>query len=199
MLLRRVILLVGLSFGLAGCGSEEEPPVAFPDIHFSTDAPLRFDASQIEIVESFQPTFHAPEIEQNFPVPPERAIKNWVHDRLLPANPTSPNRLRVTIIDASAQESPSPPQKDLDTRYDARAEVKVEIVDVGGLTVRSAYGVSSVSRTEPPGDTADILDGVWYNMTKKLTDDLSGELERQINENFGQYLLSAPTSLTPPP
>ena len=73
------LLAAGL---LSACASESPPPSRFPDIRFNETPPIRLDVSSIDVTAQFKPTFQLPEVEQDFPVPPQRAIENWVHDQI---------------------------------------------------------------------------------------------------------------------
>jgi hypothetical protein len=182
MLLRRIGSTILLILGLAACSSPEPPP-QFPDIRFAQGATIRLDVSDIDIVSTFEPTFQAPQVEQHFPVPPQRAIENWVHDRLHADNPGSPLRARITIIDASAREAEG------GARYDARASARVDIIDEHGLALRTAHAEATRTRSIEPDASADERDLLWYAMTRELVGSLTAELEKQIRTNFYPYVL----------
>ncbi|HLY58577.1 MAG TPA: hypothetical protein VKS60_23650 [Stellaceae bacterium] len=167
--------------GLVAC-SDESPPAAFSDIHFANGPKIRLDVAAVDIVSEFSPTFQAPQVEQNFPIPPQRAIENWVHDRLQANNPGSPYRVRVTIIDASARELEG------GGRYTARASVKVDVVDAHGFAVRTAHAEAVRSVTVDPDASPDDRDYAWYGMTRDLIGSLAGELDHQIRSTFYPYV-----------
>jgi hypothetical protein len=187
------LLAVGL---LAACSSAPPPP-RFPDIRFTEAPPIRLDVSSIDMSAQFQPTFQLPEVEQNFPVPPQRAIENWVHDQLKASDPGTGAHARVTIMDAKVQQVDLPLTegikgaftKDQSARYDAHVAARVEIVDDHGLAVRSANAESSLSRTVAEGTTLNQRDQIWYDMTREMVGDLVRELERQINGTFYPYII----------
>jgi hypothetical protein len=168
--------------GLGAC-SDAAPPPTFSDIRFVATPQIRLAVSTIDLVAEFVPTFRAPQVEQNFPVPPQRAIENWVHDRLKADRPDSAFRARVTILDASAREAEG------GARYDARCAVKIEILDAHGFAVRTARAEATRRKEIDADASADEKDMVWYGMTRDLVGSLGGELERQIRSSFYPYVL----------
>jgi len=170
------------AFMLASCGSAE-PPATFDDIQFKDQRPIRLSVSAVTVEVAFAPTFQPPEVEQNFPVPPQRAIENWVHDRLVMNSPESPYHAKVIIKDASVRED----RGNSATTYTAHAAVEIEILDVNDAPVRRATADSSLTDTVPRNASLDDQDVVWYNMTKKLVTSLGHDLERQIKNNFFPY------------
>ncbi len=173
-------LLFGLL--LSGCDSEESPAI-FDDIHFKDQPPIRLDVSSIELDVEFNPTFQPPEVEQNFPVPPQRALENWVHDRMVASNPGSPYHAKVTIKDGTVLESRIPDGH----AYDARGSIRVDIIDQTGTPIRTARADATMHQTVPDGTSLNDQDGLWYGMTRKLTINLGHELERQIHNSFFPY------------
>jgi hypothetical protein len=178
----RLGLLAVAGLLLASCSSPPPPPT-FSDIRFGGAPPIRFDAASIDIRVEFQPTFQPPEIEQNFPIPPQRALENWVHDRMQATNSGSPNRIRVTILDASAREGA------LGGGYVAHAAAQVDVLDEHGLVVRTAHGEATRTKVVADGLSPDELDLAWYQMTRELISTLGIELERQIRSSFFPYVL----------
>jgi hypothetical protein len=184
---------------LVGCADEAPaPPIRFADLHFSAaDPPIRLDVVSIEVVDRFQPSFQPPEVEQDFPVPPQRAIRNWVQDRLQAGDPGSPNRARVIIADAAVRETDLMPGEGLGAaftdeqskRYDAHLAVRIEILDARGKVVRTANAETSRSRSVAEDTTLNERDRVWYDMTRDMVQDLGGELQKQVESAFYPYLL----------
>jgi hypothetical protein len=183
MSFRMLGLALAALLGLAACGSEPTAPPTFTDVRFNRDDPVRLDAASIEIISKFEPTFRAPQVEQNFPVPPQRAIENWAHDRLQAVNPTSRAHVKVVILDASAREQPN------GEGYTAHVAALVEISDEHGLAVRTARAEATRTKSIEPDATADEKDLLWYAITREVVGALGGELERQIRGTFYPYVL----------
>jgi hypothetical protein len=168
---------------LASCSSSEPPPASFDAIQFKDQRPIHLSVSAITVEVAFAPTFQPPEVEQNFPVPPQRAIENWVHDRLVMNSPDSPYHAKVIIKDASVRED----RGNSGTTYTAHASLEVEILDANETPIRQATAESSLVDTVPRNASLDDQDVVWYNMTKKLVSSLGHDLERQIKNSFFPY------------
>ena len=180
---------------LLACESSPPPRPTFPDIRFTDEPPLRIDAAGVDIVRVFRPSLQAPQVEHLFPVTPERAMENWALDRLQPAGTS--RRVRVRILDASVKEVELPRTTgvrgafttDQAQRYDASAEMTVELLSDRGFPERSVSAKATRSRSVPEGITPNAREEVWYELTKALMGDLDAELERQIRANFGFYLM----------
>jgi len=193
----RPILALALAAVLAACSSEPAPPPKFADIHFLALPPFRLNVSQIQIDARFQPTFQEPNVEHEFPVPPQRALENWAHDRLLAVGPTTGAVARFTILDASVRESDLPKKEGLKAafttqqaeRYDGHVSVMLQIIDPTGLAVRTATAEAVVSRSVPEGITLNERDRVWYEMTRDMMADLDRQIQRQIDSSFPPYRL----------
>src|SRR6266853_1217150 len=95
--------LLGLVL-LVACETPATQP-SFPDIHFASQPRLRLDVVAVDLQDDFHASFHAPNVEHLFPVSPEHAMVNWVHDRLEATGTT--RRARARIIDASVKETRS--------------------------------------------------------------------------------------------
>jgi hypothetical protein len=180
MQFRRLLIIVLVAESLAACGSGESPPPVFSDIGFA-GAPVRLDVSQIDVVSEFEPTFHEPEVEQNFPEPPQRALADWAHQKLAADNPSSPLHARVTILDAAAHDLGG------GSAYDLKLAVRVAIVDQLGNQLKSLTLDASRTISVDPDASADERDHAWYDMTREAVDVLTGELERRIATSFYPY------------
>ena len=179
---------------LAACSSAP-PPQAFPDLRYNQSPPIRLNVGAVRIAQAFQPTFAWPQVEQNFPIPPQRAVINWVHDRLQSTDKTSPLTARVTIQDASVREvgTPENPARDdpsvtdHNERYLGSTAVVIEILDAHDQPVRSASAQSYTSRDVPAGTPLNTRDQMWYDMTREMVGNLAHDLEQQIESNFAPY------------
>jgi len=191
----RQIFAVALVATAAACSSAPPPPPTFADIHFLALPPFRLNVSQIQIVDQFQPTFQEPNVEHQFPVPPQRALQNWAHDRLQAIGPTSGYVARFTIVDASVRESDLPRDKSLTAvfktqqaeRYDGHVSVRLEIINPQGVAERTATAEAAVSRSVPEGITLNERDKIWYDMTRDLMADLDRQVQRQVDASFSPF------------
>ena len=178
--------------GLAACTTATRPN--FPDIRFTGEPPLRLDVASIEVKNDFHPTFREPDVEHLFPVPPDRAVENWVHDRLQATGTT--RRVVVHIRDASVRETELPKKTGLTAefttqqaeRYDGRIAVDIDLLDDKGFAERTVAAEVTRTISVPEGITPNQRDQAWYDMTKSMMADLDRELERQIRTNFTFYV-----------
>ncbi|HZS82475.1 MAG TPA: hypothetical protein VFA50_06370 [Stellaceae bacterium] len=178
---------------LAGCETPATRP-SFPDIRFTQEPKLRLDVAAIDLENDFHPTFRAPDVEHLFPVPPQRAAENWVHDRLEATGTT--RRARVRITKASVTETDLPKTqglvgaftKDQAERYDGVLEMSVDILNDHGFPERTATAQVMRSQSVAEGITPNARDQVWYDMTKAMMADMDRELEKQMRATFGYYI-----------
>jgi hypothetical protein len=176
-----------------GCETAPTRPT-FQDIRFTAEPPLRLDVAEVDVERVFRPSMTEGRVETLFPVPPERAVENWVQDRLKATGTT--RRARVRILDASVKEVQLPTTSglrgmfttDQAQRYDANVEVAIDLIGDNGFPERSITAKASRSRSVPEGITPNQRDQVWYDLTKALMADLDQELERQIRANFTFYV-----------
>jgi hypothetical protein len=193
----RQTLAVALVATAAACSSEPPPPAKFADIHFLALPPFRLDVSEVQIDDQFQPTFKAPNVEHEFPVPPQRALENWAHDRLLAVGPTSGYVARFTVIDASVREANLPKKTGLTAmftteqaeRYDGHVSVRLQIINPQGVAERTATAEASRTRSVAEGVTLNERDQIWYDMTRDLMADLDRQLQQEIDGSFRPFRL----------
>jgi hypothetical protein len=197
----RLVNLVFAALALvsvAGCSTPDSPAPAFPDIRFSDSPPIRLDAASIDVVDQFQPSFRRPFVEQDFPVPPQRALHNWVQDRLAAGDPGSANHIRVTILDASVKDVKLAPTAsglaasfttEQSDRFDAHVAMSVDIIDGKGLVVRTAKAEAHLSRSIAENTTLNERDQVWYQLTEDITANLGRAIQDQIIGTFSPYIL----------
>ena len=73
-------------------------------------------------------------------------------------------------------------------RYDARAEMLIEVLDARNLVRAHAGGVATRSRTVPEGLNMRERDQVLFELTEALIADLDRALEPNIERYLGGYL-----------
>jgi len=185
-------------FLVAACSSAPPPPPQFADIRFTNKPPIVLRASIVDIRDEYEPPFKPPFVEQTFPIPPARAVANWARDRLKATDPSSPQRVRVTITDASVKEidlrlTPGLRgafTKDQSQRYDASVALRVDLLDDHGSPVRSVTASATRSRTVAEDITLNDRDRVFYTMTEQLMQDLDQDLDSKIRGSFDPYVVS---------
>lgn len=190
----RAMCLGALMAVLSACSSGPPPHPEFGDIRFTTEPKLHLVASRIEFVREYQPNLQSPHIEEKLPVPLSHVTESWVRDRLEATG--GAGRAVATVLDASVVEVPVATEggltgtftKQVDTRYEARVAMRVEIKDERGFTVRTASAQTQRSQTTVQGISLDERDHVLYRLETELMADLDRQLESDIRGNFGRYV-----------
>jgi len=190
------LLLTGIL--VVACSSAPPPPPRFADIRFTARPPIVLQASSVDVHDEYEPPFQPPFVEQTFPIPPARAAANWARDRLKAADPASPQRVRVTITDASVKEIDlrrTPGLRgtfttDQAQRYDASIALHVDLLDDHGQVLRSVTASATRSRSVPEDITMNDRDRVFYEMTEQMMQDLDQDLETKIRGSFSPFIVS---------
>ena len=73
-------------------------------------------------------------------------------------------------------------------RYDATAEMRVEIVTDAGVVEGRANAIATRSRTVPEDITLNQRDQIWFEMTEALMRDLDAELVKNIRLHLGRWV-----------
>jgi hypothetical protein len=192
MTTRRNLLISGAMLALlASCGPPPETP-RYPDIRFTGEPPILLAANQINIVTVYQQT----EGERAFTVTPFQALQNWARDRLRANGQGGP--ARFTITNAAATVTDMPIQggisgtltDQVSQRYDIAIDVTLEILDNHGLALRSVHVTAARSQSVLQSATPNDRDKVRYDLVKSVMTDFDRQIEQQIRDNFGLYLIS---------
>ena len=178
---------------VAACEATTVQP-HYPTITFSHLAPVNLDVATVEYVDRYVPPQQAPNVDHLFPVPPSTVAARWAQDRLLPTGVT--RRARVVLVTASVTETPLAKTTGLTgtftidqvARYDATAEMRVEIVTDSGVVEGRANAIATRSRTVPEDITLNQRDQIWYEMAEALMRDLDGQLTKNIRLHLGRWV-----------
>lgn len=180
---------------LAACAAGSENYTPQP-ITFNGRAPIRVNVAEIRIINAYQPPLMAPNVEQDFPTPPARAVEQWVHARLVAAG--QQGVMEVSIDDASVREVPLPVRENFfdffsdqqSARFDASVKVTFRLYNgIDALSVANAEAV--VARQHTIGQKASIADRerVFDEMTKDMMTGFDAEAEMRLRQYFTPYLL----------
>ena len=194
--LKSIFAVLGLFLGGALAGCQTPPPsVSFPEITFSHMAPLTLSAAAVEVQNRYASPLADPNVEHRMPVSPEKAVRRWSADRLKAGG--QPGTVRVIIGDASVTGEAlrkTPGIKGVFTteqaaRYTASVEASVELLDERGR--RRAVAQSRVRRsvTTPENASLNDRDKIWFKLVEDLMKDFNAEMERNIRQYMGGYLL----------
>jgi hypothetical protein len=191
--LRQVFVLAAL-LGLAAACASPPPRPTYPDLRFTDRVPIQLDIARVELVTTYQPPFKPPNVEQQFPVQPAHAMENWARDRLKPVG--RGGRAVFTIRDASVIETelqlPSGLTGAVTTapseRYDLKLEASLQLIDDSGATRTASVRVAR-SQSVLEGISPNERDRAWYDMTKAAMDDFDRQMENEIRNNFGDFVV----------
>ena len=189
----RCVALAAVAVMVVACETGSVQP-HYPMITFSHLAPVNLDVAAVEYVDQYVPPQDAPNVDHLFPVPPSTVARLWAHDRLLATGVT--RRARVVLVAASVTETPLAKTKGLTgtftidqvARYDATAEMRVEIVTDAGVVEGRANAIATRSRTVPEDITLNQRDQIWFEMTEALMRDLDAELVKNIRLHLGRWV-----------
>ncbi len=190
---RRVLVLAAV-LGLAAACSNPPMRPTYPDIHFTDRPPIQLDVARIELETTYQPPFKLPNVDHQFPIQPSRALENWARDRLKPVG--RDGRAVFAIRDASVVEIELPKEGGISgalttapaQRYDMRLEATVQILDRGG-SARTATVQATRSQSVLEGITPNERDQAWYSMTQAAMADFDRQMESEIRNNFGNFVV----------
>lgn len=186
-------MLTGFALLLTSACATTPPPPAYPEITFQHLLPLNLAVSEIKVVSEYRPPLKAPNVEHEFPVSLDGALRNWVRDRLKTAGGNA--FATVTIRDASAVEVPLKKQKglkglvtkDQSERYDVRVTVDLKIEDISGS---SGFVTSEAhrSRTVPEDISLNDRHKVYFELTEEVMHDFDAEMEKNIRRFLKDFI-----------
>jgi hypothetical protein len=191
--MRALTFAVCSAFLLAAC-AQTPPPAPFPPISFADRAPLAVDAPRIEIVELYASPLRPPHIEQDLPVAPMTLVKTWLRERLKPQG--RGGEFRAKIKEASVISEDLPKKGGIEgalgrqqaVNLTGRIEVLLEYSRKNGAEASVTVNVSR-SRTLTEGLSPIERDKAYYAFMKDLGDDLSRELQTNMENNMREALL----------
>jgi hypothetical protein len=191
--MRTLALAICSAFLLAACAQTPQP-TAFPPISFTDRAALAVDAPRIQIVEQYASPLRAPHIEQDLPVAPMTLVKAWFRDRLKAQG--KGGEFRAIIKEASVISEDLPKKGGIEgalgrqqaVNLTGRFEVLLEFSRKNGAEANVTVNVSR-SRTLTEGLSPIERDKAYYAFMKDLGDDLSRELQTNMENNMREALL----------
>lgn len=194
---RSIRLLVAALAALAvsACANVPPPRPTFPPLSYASQQPLTFEAASVELVNEHVAPQAPPNVEHLAPVAPATAALTWARDRIKVTG-TGNRTVKVIVRNAKIVETDlkkTPGLRgafttDQVTRYDAEAEVVVEVRGERGF--RDAFATGSASRSTSVAENATLndRDRVLYQLVQGLMQDIDGQLERNINNFMSLYL-----------
>lgn len=189
----RASLILAVMLVLGACETPM-PGNQYPALTYDHLPPLKFQVAKIEVEDAYVPSTTPPNVEVLFPVRPSEAALNWARDRLVATGNT--RRLRYVVKEASVTETPLEVKgglkgavtTDQSERYDARLELEVQVIDDGGQVVATASARAVRSTTVPEDSSLFEREQTWYDLTRKLMDDMNSQLEETLRRAFFRFM-----------
>jgi hypothetical protein len=192
LLLQRLAALLVLPLLLAACATPVEQR-NFPDIHYTSQPPIRLNVATIDVTQSYIASNAAPHVDQLFPEQPAKAAAQWARDRLQAVG--QGGSLTYDVVDAAAIDTKLPRSTGLSAltsidqtdQFDLTIAVKVSAVSGDNLHRGTAQATVTRSQTISEKTTPAERDGVWYDMTQQAMDEINAKLESQIDQNLAWF------------
>ena len=190
---RPYLVLVCLCVGLSACGSSLPAPPKYPEPDFSAELPLIVDAGRIDvhIADSMN------EADPDFPITPLEVMRRWLDERIRVGG-DSTNTLRFVIYRASgarldvpydAEGKPISGHKTVE-EYEVVLEAALELIGPDGTMIHSASTSVSDARNIKPDASRDERQQASYDLVNDAMSKFDRQMEAQIRDVFGPYLLS---------
>ncbi len=185
------LLIVGLaSLFLASCETPAPAPT-FPDLTWNHVSPLKFDAATIEVVDDYAAPFKSPNVEHEFPLVPELAIRRWITDRIRAVG--GERSVRIIIREASVVGQALKVKdgvkglfyKEQAAKYVGVLDVAVEVRSARGFVESKAEARVARTRTVPEEVPPNELDQIFFDLTSALMTDLDRTLEANVRKFMG--------------
>jgi hypothetical protein len=189
--LRAVIAGAALAL-MAACTSG--PVATYPDVTWRHLDPIVFAAGPIEKNAVWSNTAEG-SIQSSLPFNLGRMAMNWPDDRIQTAGTS--DILRYSVTEASVTSNALKTTKgikgvftdDQSEKIDLKIAATLEILDVNGMQKGAVSAMAERSRTLSESMSVSEREQAIYDETTAILMDLDRELERQINNNLGRFLL----------
>ena len=194
--MKKIIAILALTLTVAACQEAPEGykpgPLAFEQ---SSIPPLNVNVATIKITDGYHPPLRAPNVDQDFPIAPDSAIRRWVAARLKATG--SSGVMEVIINDAAVKEAKLPTTKGMkglfkdeqDARYNAHIAVTYRLY-TGDQAMSNASGDVEVTRSHTINEKATVYerDALFQQMTQDMMADFDRESMGRLHQYFAPYL-----------
>jgi hypothetical protein len=191
---RRGFILLGGAALLAACTGKPapEPATETPLITFTHRPPIGFDVAQVDIQQPFVSKGRAPNVEHLLANPPARVAERWAKDRLRARG--DQGVARYSILDASITETTLKTDKTIqgifksqvDTRYDGRIEIRLDVQNSGGQGFANA--VVTRSQTAREDLTLNERDALLIQFVEDMGRDLDARMNDEILRSLSRFM-----------
>lgn len=181
-----------IAFAAVAC--ETAPSPKLPELTFTHLPPLTLAVSDIEVQYSFKPAMKEPYVDHIFPVPPQKALRQWATDRLKSRGGSE--RARFIVVDGSIKEDKFATnqsftahfKKEQSERYEATVEAVLEFVDASGMVKGSASARASRSTTVREDVSLNDREKIKFELVEKLMADFNAEMEKNIRRYTANWI-----------
>jgi hypothetical protein len=172
----------------AGCSQEAGVPQSFPPLRYSYLAPISLNVSNIVTQVNYVSPADGSSIDSFSPETPLQAVQAMIQDRLVASG--SSGTATVQVNDASLRR--------VGDTVVATVAIHLTVRSADGL--RTGYTDASVTRTRTtPDDTSpEALRAFLYSMTQDLMNAENVQLEYQIRQNLGAWLVGGVSAVGGP-
>lgn len=192
--MRKLLLPLIAVLMVAGCNSNINSK--YPPFRFSEKGVINLDVASVEVEEGYKPSMNEPHVEHLFPVGLNDSIKTWVADRLRASGQA--RRMKVTIVDASVVEEKLPLKtgvkgfftEEQAAEYKGKIVAEVRIYNEDQNTAEAELTVTVTrNRSIKENVTLAEKEEFFYQLARDMMNDLDNELDKNIKQHFGKYIL----------
>lgn len=128
------VMALAVMAAAPGCTSQTVSGKPLAELTYDHIQPLYVSASNVDVVDNYNPSADPADVSSRFPTPPDIAVRRWAERRLQPGVGTG--TLKFTIDSVTARQTNSAPQGTLErwtkqggtTRYDVVMKLTVDKV-----------------------------------------------------------------------
>ena len=191
---RRGFVVFGSAGLLAACAGKPppEPAVEKPLLTFRHRPPIKLNVASVDIQQPFVSKGRAPNVEHLLANPPARVAERWAQDRLRAAG--NDGLARYSILDASITETALETDKSLgslfktqvDTRYDGRIEIRLDVQNSGG----QGFATATVERSQTVKEdlTLNQRDALLVEFVEQMGRDFDARMNEEILRSLSGFL-----------
>jgi hypothetical protein len=170
------------------------PVATYPDVTWRHLDPIVFAAGPVEKLAAWTNNEDG-SIQSSLPFNLGRMAMNWPDDRIQTAGTS--DMLRYSVTEASITSNVLKTTKgikgvftdDQSDKIDLKVAAKLELLDANGVQKGEVSAMAERTRTLSESMSVAEREQAVYDATTALLMDLDRELERQINNNLGRFLV----------
>lgn len=186
------VLCCLLLWGLGGCQSAIH--VERESHKYRSHEPLYFCVKSMDVVNSYVAPKKEPYVDHLMPYSLDDELVEWAHHRLRPGFKEG---YGVVVIEKASIKRHSLPQKkglisaftrQESDEYEAHGAVRIDFMDHKGYPIGSVFADSKHTQTVLEKTTPEELQTVWSELSRRVVDDLSHQIEKNIRQQVPKLL-----------